>query len=110
MPPKPKASYLRCTVGFVLPDRTVVKAGQVVAADDRVVAAAPNCFEPMGDVIESATRAPNERRLLPRRNPESVVMSAAARRNTRRAGRKAIVETRVEAEPPAPDAVEAEDA
>jgi hypothetical protein len=57
MPPKPKASYLRCTVGFVLPDRTVVKAGQVVAADDRVVAAAPNCFEPMGERAAAAAQA-----------------------------------------------------
>lgn len=85
MPPKAKPTHLRCTDGFMLPDRTVVKAGQIVEATDRVVKAAPNNFGPMDDVVESATRAPNERRLLPKRNPDAVVMqSAATKRNTRR--------------------------
>lgn len=78
-----RPTHLRCKNGFVLPDRTVVKVGQVVRANSRVAKLAPDNFEPY-DVVESATAAPNERRILPKRNPEAVVMSAAAKRNLRR--------------------------
>lgn len=76
--------YLRCKSGFLLPDRTIVKGGQIVRADDRVVKGREKLFESFDDV-ESATRAPNERRLLPKRNAEAVVMAAEKpKRNARR--------------------------
>jgi hypothetical protein len=92
-----KPAYLRCKDGFVLPDRTVVKAGQVVSAGDRVVKLAPACFEPVEGHIESATQAPNERRLMPKRNQETVVLSAATKRNRRR-NAKPVEEVVTEAE------------
>ncbi|MEU5848942.1 hypothetical protein [Saccharopolyspora shandongensis] len=77
--------YLRVKTGFVLADRTIVKAGQIVAADDRVVKGREELFEPMADHVEAATRAPGERRLTVRR-PDAVVLSAA--RPSKRRGRK----------------------
>ncbi|MGW5647522.1 hypothetical protein [Saccharopolyspora sp. NPDC003762] len=77
--------YLRVKTGFVLADRTIVKAGQIVAADDRVVKGREEFFEPMEDHVEAATRAPGERRLSLRR-PDAIVLSAA--RPARRRGRK----------------------
>ncbi|RKT82723.1 hypothetical protein SAMN05421805_104194 [Saccharopolyspora antimicrobica] len=77
--------YLRVKSGFVLADRTIVKAGQIVTADDRVVKGREELFEPMEDHVEAATRAPGERRLSLRR-PDAVVLSAA--RPTRRRSRK----------------------
>lgn len=72
--------YLRCKSGFMLPDRTIVKGGQIVRADDRVVKGREREFEPAEPVIETATRAPSERRLLPKREPDAVVMEGKKRR------------------------------
>ncbi|EMD22915.1 hypothetical protein [Amycolatopsis azurea] len=81
--------YLRATTGFLLPDHTIVKKGQTVAADDRVVKGREELFAPLEDTVEMLTRAPGEQRLNAQR-PDTVVMAAApASRRARRAARKA---------------------
>jgi hypothetical protein len=84
VPEKPEKKYVRATTGFMLHDNTIVKAGQIVATTDRVVKGREEFFEPMEEYVETATRAPGERRLTPRRG-DVVVMSAAKRRRGRRA-------------------------
>lgn len=83
--------YVRATTGFMLPDRTIVKAGQIVAATDRVVKGREELFEPMEDSVEAATRAPGEKRLTVKR-PDIVVLTAAG---SKRAQQRAV---RVKAE------------
>lgn len=78
------AKFVRCTSGFMTADSVIVKAGQIVAADDRVVKGRAELFEPMEEFVEAATRAPGERRLTPRRS-DAVVMSAGRRRRGGRA-------------------------
>lgn len=73
-------NYLRAKTGFMLPGPIVVKAGQVVASTDAVVKGREELFEPMEETIETATRAPGELRLTPRRNEDAVVMTAVRRR------------------------------
>ncbi|KFU81011.1 hypothetical protein SAMN04489729_4814 [Amycolatopsis lurida] len=81
--------YLRATTGFLLPDHTIVKKGQTVAADDRVVKGREELFAPLEDTVEMLTRAPGEQRLNAQR-PDTVVMAAAPpSRRARRAARKA---------------------
>ncbi|UUV29137.1 hypothetical protein NQK81_30745 [Amycolatopsis roodepoortensis] len=81
--------YLRATTGFLLPDHTIVKKGQTVAADDRVVKGREELFAPLEDTVEMLTRAPGEQRFSVQR-PDTVVMAAApASRRARRAARKA---------------------
>ncbi|RKT49356.1 hypothetical protein [Saccharothrix australiensis] len=76
--------YLRATSGFMTADGVVVKAGQTVAADDLVVKGRAEFFQPLGEEIEAATRAPGERRVTPgRAAPDVVVMSAARSRRSR---------------------------
>lgn len=77
--------YLRATTGFVLPGPVIVKAGQIVAADDKVVKGREMFFEAMDEYVERATRAPGEKRLGPRRDGDTVVMAAekSARRSRR---------------------------
>ncbi len=84
----PEKKYVRATTGFMLSDNTIVKSGQVVAASDRVVQGREVFFEPMEDHVETATRAPGEKRLTPRRT-DTVVMTAE---QPRRAARKTSAE------------------
>lgn len=65
MPPAAAVTYVRCRTGFRLADGRTVKGGEVVRADDAVVKLCPDAFEPLDEVVEAATRAPGERRLLP---------------------------------------------
>lgn len=64
---------LRAKEGFYVgATRQVVKGGQVVPADHPVVAGREELFEPVESDIETATRAPGEMRVTPRR-PDAVV-------------------------------------
>lgn len=85
--------YLRARSGFVTADRTIVKAGQIVAADDAIVKGRERLFEPASDYVEAATRAPGERRLTGRR-PSAVVLSATS------GGKRTATRTTT---PPAPE-------
>ncbi|NUT53686.1 MAG: hypothetical protein HOV94_41315 [Saccharothrix sp.] len=69
--------YLRATTGFMTADGVVVKSGQTVAADDRVVKGRADLFEPLDDHIEQATRAPGERRITPGGPARDVVVMSA---------------------------------
>jgi hypothetical protein len=68
---------LRAKNGFYVGStRQVVKSGQVVPSDHPVVAGREELFEPVESDIETATRAPGEMRITPRR-PDAVVAKAA---------------------------------
>lgn len=66
MPPAKKPSFLRAKTGFILSGHRVVKGGEVVSIDDPVVKGREDLFEPLEGVVERATRAPGEMRVLPR--------------------------------------------
>ena len=66
MPPVKKPTFLRCTEGFILSGRRVVKGGEVVSATDPVVKGNERYFEPLEGVVERATRAPGEMRAVGR--------------------------------------------
>lgn len=79
------AEYLRAKTGFVLPDRTVVKGGQVVLDTDRVVKGREHLFEPVDTGVEQATRAPGELRVVAR--PRSGVVASAGKKIVKKAAR-----------------------
>ncbi|MEV0151539.1 MULTISPECIES: hypothetical protein [unclassified Nonomuraea] len=68
--------YLRAKSGFLLPDGRQVRYGDLVAADDEMFKGKGReslmaSFEPVTDeVVEQATRAPGEVRVLPTRRPQ----------------------------------------
>lgn len=72
---------LRAKTGFLLPDRTVVKGGQIVSATDRVVKGREHLFEPAETGVEQATKAPGELRVVSRAR-SGVVAKAVAKKAT----------------------------
>ena len=77
---------LRAKEGFVMGGNTIVRGGQVVRSDDRVVSGREHLFEPLEEAleVEQATRAPGERRIGPLRGGERVVAKAEGKTGTRR--------------------------
>lgn len=77
------ADYLRVRAGYMR-DGRVVKGGEVIAANDPLVKGVPAAyFEPLDDVVEQATRRPGERRILPGRARDVVLMKAEQPRGKR---------------------------
>lgn len=68
---------LRAKTGFLVADgsRQVIKGGQLVPADHRVVKGREHLFEPADTGVERATRAPGELRVTPRR-PDVTIAGA----------------------------------
>lgn len=66
-------SYMRAHTGFAIPAPRgqsrgrVVKAGEILDADDPVVKGREALFDPLADVVEQATASPGEKRVLPTR-------------------------------------------
>lgn len=71
MPPAKKPTFLRCTQGFILSGHRVVKGGEVVSDTDPVVRGHEQYFEPLESVVERATRAPGEMRVVGRPRQKS---------------------------------------
>lgn len=74
MPLKSDKKYVRCTEGFIL-GRSIVKGGQVLAANDRMVKGREHLFQPLDDddTIREATTPLNDRQVGGRKHADKVV-------------------------------------
>lgn len=70
--------YVRCIGGFMLHDRTIVKGGQVLAANDRMVKGREHLFVPLEDdgSIADATVPDTARIVGGRKHADKIVFPA----------------------------------
>lgn len=76
---KSDKKYVRCTEGFIL-GRTIVKGGQVLAANDRMVKGREHLFQPLDDddTIREATSPLADRQIGGRKYADKVVAGRKA--------------------------------
>lgn len=75
--------YLTCKRGFMVAGGRVVRAGQTIRSDDPLVKGREHEFEPLEGVVESATRAPGEKRVLPPQDRSAVISGGGPTRSAK---------------------------